>query len=166
MDVSNFLLQFNNFMQSCLSVYPMHIIVFRHQLIRSTWELHGEKCLKEVDYGTQYTYSLLSIPTAYLVYLQLTQYTQYPVVKLIVLQSSMFAHAHQYLNELDTVLSVSMHVIQKPSGTCSTLATLGILISAFGLLNPIDTSKTVSNYYLDHSKYWCRSVGSSLSSCT
>ena len=82
-----------------------------------------------------------------------------------------FAHAHQYLNELDPFFVCLWPCDQKPSGTFCTLAMLwvskfllsvsvyqalvvsslcsGHYSSAFGLLNPIDTSKTVSNYAMN-----------------
>ena len=42
------------------------------------------------------------------------------------------------------------------------VGSLGILHRAFGLLNHIETSKTVSNYYLDHSCYkYCDLIGQS-----
>ena len=48
---------------------------------------------------------------------------------------------------LDTVLEVSTR-FRSPQALRRTLAALGILHRAFSLLNRVETSKTVSNYYV------------------
>ena len=50
------------------------------------------------------------------------------------------------------------------SGTYSTLAALGILQQSLWLLNPIDTSKTLSNYYLYLEYSYC-SLSNTFLSC-
>ena len=76
---------------------------------------------------------------------------------------SFYSVAIYDLNLLDTVL-VSFYMIEKLAlRPRRTLASLGILHGAFGLLklyNHVETSKTVSNYYLDHTcKKYCHLIG-------